>query len=89
MIYLCIVRRCQCEVCQKSFDLAVDEKPPAKCKVCGSAEWLYGTNEIESRRVRMQIQKAPVTLNPGAKSLARREQGRRQYRGFKPKEGQD
>lgn len=89
MIYLALVRRAQCEICECVFDINVNEQVPKACISCGSTEWLYGPAELESRRIRMLIKRSKVVLNPGAKSLKRRAQGERQYQGFKSKEEVD
>jgi DNA-directed RNA polymerase subunit RPC12/RpoP len=90
MIFIAIVRRCRCEICSGTFDLAPEEKPPVQCRLCGSSLWLWGPQvdtykQMNARFTRQGITFKERTLDKGAKSRARQEQGKRQWRGFKPK----
>jgi predicted nucleic acid-binding Zn-ribbon protein len=85
VIVLVIVRRAQCEICSGIFDLEIGEKPPDGCRVCGSTDWLYGPESSDSKYIRQGIKHVKKVLNPGAKSRARQERGRKQWRQFKPK----
>jgi hypothetical protein len=46
---------------------------------------MWGIESRDSRFIRQGISRLRRKLNPGAKSLKRQEQGKRQYQGFKPK----
>jgi hypothetical protein len=69
------------------FDLEWGEEPPAKCKVCGSLNWEVAPEIRDAVYIRKGITKVSKKLNPGAKSRARQEQGRKQWRAFKDKDG--
>ena len=85
MIYLALVRVCQCEICGGIFHLPGGEYVVDRCVHCGSAEWQYGVQATDGVRVRTGNAHKEVTVNPGAKSLNRRERARKQWRQLKPK----
>ena len=89
MIVIIIIRRCMCETCGKTFDLEWGEDPPAKCKLCGSVNWEEAPEIRDATYIRKGITKAKRRLNPGAKSRARQEQGKRQWRKFRTKEQEE
>jgi hypothetical protein len=78
MIFIVVVRRALCEICHKCFDLKAEEKPPDKCKLCGSTDWLYGSEGSDSRYIRQGIKTAKRVLDKSAKDLKRQERGKRQ-----------
>ena len=85
MIFLVIVRRCECVVCNGTFDLEGEEKPPDRCKHCNSPNWEFGSETRESIFLRTGKKKVARSFNPGAKSRNRQERGKAQWRRFKPK----
>ena len=85
MIIIIIVRRCCCETCRGTFDLEWGEDPPAKCKLCGSKDWEEAPEIRDAIYIRKGISTSKRKLNPGAASRARQEQGKRQWRQFKPR----
>lgn len=89
MIYLRLCRIGYCEICTASFYLTAGMEIPEKCPACGSSEWEWGVEPLDGIRVRMQIRKVSKPINPGAKSLARQERGRKQWRRFLSKEEND
>ena len=93
MIFLTIVRRCHCEMCQGEFDLAPEQKPPLRCPHCRSVMWIWGpyTKSAAQGKCRVARQgltksKVPKALNPGAASRKRQEHGKKQWRQFLSKE---
>lgn len=84
-IFIAVVRRAQCMICQGMFDLEPNEKPPDRCYHCGSADWEWGPESRDSRLIRLGINRLRKSLNPGAKSKKRKDHGKRQWRQFKPK----
>lgn len=86
MIYLALVRVAICEICSGEMHLPGGEYLPDRCVHCGSPYWQYGTQPTDGIRVRTGNAHAETTVNPGAKSLNRRERARRQWQHLKPKE---
>ena len=86
MIIIVIVRRCFCEICNRTFDLEFGEDPPEKCRLCGSQDWEEAPEIRDAMYIRKGISKAKRRLNPGAASRKRQTQGRRQYQSFRSKE---
>jgi hypothetical protein len=86
VIVIIIVRRCCCEVCNKTWDLEWGEDPPPKCKLCGSSDWEESPAISDAVYIRKGITKSKRRLNPGAASRKRQQQGRAQHQGFKSKE---
>ena len=85
MIYIVVIRRCLCEICFKQWDLEFGEDPPKTCPHCGSRDWEEAPEIRDALYIRKGITKNRRRLNPGAASRARQEQGKRQWRQFKPK----
>ena len=86
MIVIVIVRRCYCEICNRSFDLEGDEDPPKKCKLCGSTVWEEAPEIRDAIYIRKGLATKKKRLNPGATSRKRQTQGKKQYRQFRTKE---
>ena len=84
-IYICIVRRAQCAMCSEQWDLEPGSETPDRCLHCGSVEWEWGPESRDTRYIRQGISRLRTVLNPGAKSRARQERGRKQFKHFKPK----
>lgn len=85
MIYLALCRIGFCEMCTSNFYLPAGDEIVEKCPTCGSSEWLYGVEPLDGVRIRMQIRKVSKPINKGAKSRARQERGRKQWRQFEPR----
>lgn len=85
MIFLVIVRRAQCEICEKQFDLKYGESPPDNCPLCNSPDWLYGTESRDGRFIRQGINRSSKILNPGVRSKKQHDFTKNQYQAFKPK----
>ena len=96
MIELRLCRIGKCEICGGEFGLPPGCELPKTCLHCGSKDWLYGKESIESIRIRTGMTFATRKVDgrrdrrkqegAGAKSLKRRERARRQYQSLKPKE---
>jgi hypothetical protein len=73
-----------------------DGREDFPCPECRSMDWKWGKESIESIRIRTGMTFATRKLDgrrdrresegSGAKSLKRRERGRRQYQSLRPKE---
>ena len=85
MIYIVLVPRCFCEVCNKNWDLEFGEDPPKTWQHCGSRDWEEAPEIRDAIYIRKGITKNKRRLNPGAASRARQEQGKKQWRQFKPR----
>lgn len=89
-ILIAVVRRALCAICSGTFDLDAGEEKPERCRHCGSKEWEWGPDSMDSRYIRQGIDRSRKSLNPGATSKKRQDHGRRQWRQFKGKpEGKD
>ena len=66
MIVIIVIRRCFCEVCNRTFDLEWREDPPEKCKVCGSLNWEEAPEVRDAIYLRKGITKKQRRINPGA-----------------------
>ena len=89
MIVIIVVRRCLCEICNKTFDLEWGEAPPENCRICGSLNWEAAPETRDAIYIRKGHTKGKRRLNPGAKSRARQQQGKKQWQAFKPKPTQE
>jgi hypothetical protein len=95
MILLELARIGQCEICTGRFYLPPGCELPEVCLHCGSKHWEWGKESIEGIRIRTGMTFATRKVDgrrdrrksegAGAKSLKRRERGRRQYQGLKGK----
>ena len=85
-VRLQLVRLAQCAQCGHEWILGPSDWPK-QCEQCRSVLWLWGPDENSrmSRAIRHGRAKVDKTLNPGAKSLKRRERARKQWRQMKPK----
>lgn len=84
-VMICLIRRALCCICDGTFDIAAEEPLPERCIVCGSSDWQFGRESQDSVMIRQGLARQRKSLNPGARFLKRREHGRRQHQGFKPK----
>lgn len=84
MIYLRVVRQAVCDVCGDNWELNPTGKPPVDCPFCGSQCWNQTTSKAV-QAIRHGRTRKTKKLNPGAKSKKRQDQGKRQWRQFKPK----
>ncbi len=89
MIVIIVVRRCFCEICNKTFDLEWGEDPPENCRICGSLNWENAPETRDAIYIRKGHTKAKRRLNPGAKSRARQQRGKKQWQQFKTKPGDE
>lgn len=85
MIYVAVIRRAVCEICDGVWDLEAEEPVPDRCIHCASRDWLFGREALDSTFVRMRISRERIEKNPGAKARNRQERGKSQYRSFHPK----
>ena len=85
MIWFELWRVGRCEHCEHLFRLGIGDAAPLKCPFCGKRDWLYGPEQLSKRYARMGMVKREKVINPGAASKKRQEQGRKQYRQFRPK----
>lgn len=83
-VFIALWRIAQCCICSSQWPLDGLEQPD-RCVHCGSADWEWGPESRESRFIRQGITRVRKSLNKGAKSRARQEQGKKQWRRFKPK----
>jgi hypothetical protein len=83
-IFLALCRIAQCSICSNQWPLEGLDLPD-KCVFCGSADWEFGPESRDSRFIRQGISRVRKSLNKGAKSRKRQEQGKKQWQGFKPK----
>ena len=90
MILITIYRIANCEVCdgQWALDPRIELPLPEECLICGSRDWLWGPEPLDSRFIRQGISRKGRKVNPGASSRARQEQGKRQWRQFRGKDDQ-
>ena len=90
MILIQIYRIAQCEIChgQWALDPRLEISNPDECQICGSRDWLWGPEPLDSRFIRQGISKKSRKVNPGASSRKRQEQGKSQWRKFRSKENQ-
>lgn len=87
-VFIAVVRVAWCCICNEQWYLEAGEKPPEHCKICGTADWMWGPESRDSRFIRMRIKRLAKVKNPGAKSRARQERGRKYAGDFrKPKDG--
>lgn len=84
-VYVMVVRKAVCLICNGSWLLEGEEKAPERCQICASADWELGRESRATTIIRQGLLRQQKALNPGATSLKRREHGRRQFRQFKPK----
>lgn len=84
-IFLKITRLAVCSICDGSFELSPEEKPPEKCSICGSYDWQWGPESKVSGLIRQGINRERRSLNPGAASRARQQHGKKQWRQFRGK----
>jgi hypothetical protein len=89
LIFLAIIRRCHCEICNGEFDLKDGEEPPAECRLCGSSVWLWGREDRKARAIRQGHATKRKVLNPGAASKARQDRGLKQWRRFRTREEEE
>ena len=77
MILIQIYRIAQCEIChgQWALDPRLEISNPDECQICGSRDWLWGPEPLDSRFIRQGISKKSRKVNPGASSRKRQEQG--------------
>ena len=83
-VFISVVRTAQCCICNGQWILDPMECPE-KCIHCGSLDWEFGSESRDSAFIRQGITRLRKSLNPGAKSKKRQDQGKKQWRRFKPK----
>jgi hypothetical protein len=84
-VYLQVVRKAVCAICEGEWTLEAAEKPDARCRHCGSGDWDLGPESKSSILIRNGISRLRKSINPGATSKKRVDHGKKQYRQFKPK----
>ena len=84
-IFLAVVRRAWCAICNSLWDIEAGETIPERCPCCASEDWELGPESRESRLIRQGIARQRKSLNPGATSKKRQDHGKRQWRRFAPK----
>lgn len=87
MILLVIVRRAVCEVCNGTYDLKGDDRPPEVCPLCNADNWLNGKIAKDTAYIRKGMATKKKRKNPGATSAKRQQRGRAQWRQFRDREG--
>jgi DNA-directed RNA polymerase subunit RPC12/RpoP len=85
-IFLCMVRKGQCEICQQQF--YIEDDLPIRCPHCGTRLWLYGVYSKDSVFIRQGVSTRSKTLNKGVTSAKRQAHGKKQWRRFRSKEDQ-
>ena len=83
-VFISVVRTAQCYFCNGQWILDPMEHPE-KCIHCGSLDWQWGAESRDSAFIRQGITRLRKSLNPGAKSKKRQDQGKKQWRRFKQK----
>lgn len=88
MIYLAVVRVAQCEICSKQFYLEGGEHElPARCLHCGSSDWQYGPESVDSKFIRQQFLRVNKVLNRGITRPEKQRYAKQQFRRFKKEDG--
>ena len=87
-VFISVVRTAQCCICNGQWILDPMEHPE-KCIHCGSLDWQWGAESRDSAFIRQGLTRLRKSLNPGAKSRNRQQQGRKQWRRFRSKEQDD
>ena len=87
-VFIGVVRMAQCYYCSGQWVLDNLEYPE-QCAHCGSWDWEWGPESVESIKIRQGIKRLRKTLNPGASSKKRQTRGKSQWRRFRSKEQED
>ena len=72
-------------MCSEQWDLEPGSETPDKVPALRLCGWEWGPESRDTRYIRQGISRLRTVLNPGAKSRARQERGRKQFKHFKPK----
>ena len=83
--YVVVARMGQCVRCGASWVMMDPHAHTKACPQCFYLDWEWGEDSVESKRIRMGLATASTSLNPGAKSLKRRERARKSGGRLKPK----